>query len=172
MSSDGEHDGVTQDVSEPYRLVIGQAKTTWYWPGSSEENPRYFVTAKHPGVQEDEVTSAMAPGVEVNVKEETGTMGLAPRRNRGFVEKCVQQITAFRLPIRRLHDGSEKDATLEPNEVYNREVYTAFTYMEPVLIDGKLRDLRAELEAHLDKSAGRNRQTVEDVSDLGEEPGS
>lgn len=160
---------VKQEVSPEYLVVMYDEEETWEFPGSGG---KYFITAKHPGMNQDKIRSAMAPGGSVRqTKEGTeSNIRIAEQREAGFVEKCVCQITDYKF-FAQVRDEKGKvyteERTYRPNAKgegetkHNRENYTAWLRCS----------FRDEIEAFLDRKAGGTPAAQEDFEDLGEEPG-
>jgi len=167
-----------QEVSKGYRLVIGDEPVIWEWPVNKGEAGGYFLEMKHPGVNEDKITKAAAPDIEVDMRAKTGGASFAANVQAAFVEKCVQQLSNYRLPIRvkRTDGDQEKDATFVPardgDNRENRLIYEAMLRATAVEVNGEVRNLRKEIEAKFDEVGCRDIPSQEDLDDLGEGPGS
>jgi hypothetical protein len=165
--SDAELDDVVEpDVaSEGYVLVMDDVVETWQWPSAAKDQGKFYISAKHPGLGEDKVKAASSPGFAVDVAKKTGDMRFAQATEAGFVEKCVQQIVDFAIPTPGDKPGNIEVLRFKPDnkgENYpNRKVYTALL---------RAPQIRADIEAFLDRVAGRNAEAQADFADLGEGP--
>jgi hypothetical protein len=155
-----------EDVTPEYLVIMYEEDATWEFPGSGG---KYFITAKHPGLAQDKIRSAMAPGGSVRqTKQGTeSSLTLATQTEAGFVEKCVWQITDYRF-LARVKDESGRISVEERayrtgsagngDTKHNRESYTAWLRTP----------FRDEIEAFLDRLGARSAGVEEDLADLGE----
>ena len=167
-----------QEVSQTYRLVMGEHEDTYVYPLTTELTNPFFIRAKHPRLREDEVTEAGGPGASYRQRGKDhveGNVSLVGKRVGGFMAKCRVQITDYCLPICR--GGEDKDARFvrqgeDPgSNQYNVEVYTALTEYTQVPWQGSYFNLMADIDEWLDRVAGRTAPAVEDMTALGEGPG-
>ena len=160
---DAGHEVEQGAVPQSYVLVMDDVSDTWEWPSSPEDKGRYYITAKHPGLGEDKVRSASSPQFAVDAKNKTGDLRMTPSKEAGFVEKCVQQIVAFAVPTTK--DGQAAVVMWSPtnkgDNYLNRTIYTNLL---------RVPELRNEIEAFLDKMAGRNADAMAAFAELGEGP--
>lgn len=160
---DAGHEEVKVDVPQGYVLVMDDVSQTWEWPSSPADKGRYYITAKHPGLGEDKVRAASSPQFAVDAKAKTGDLRMTPSREAGFVEKCVQQIIGFAIPTSK--DGEQAVAMWKPDNkgdnYPNRTIYTSLL---------RAAELRRDIEAFLDKVAGRDTDSMAAFAELGEGP--
>ena len=166
------HDAVQEPVKEKretvtpsYVLVMDEKPETWVWPtGDEVPSGTYYITAKHPGLNEDKINNAKAPQADVDQRARTASVSLTPALEAAFVEKCVQQIIDFAIPASK--EGEQYVAHYKEaqggDNFPNRQVYTSLL---------RVKALRVEVEKFLDKVAGRDDLTQEDFADLGEGQG-
>jgi hypothetical protein len=164
-------------VSETYRLVMGEKEDTYVYPLTTEVPNPFFIRFRHPRLREDEVTEAGGPGASYRQRGKDkvdGTVSLVGKRVAGFVAKCRVGIIDYCLPICR--GGEDKDARFvrqgeDPgSNQYNLEVYTALTEFTAVPWQGGYFNLMEDIEAAADRNAGRTAPVVEDMTALGEGP--
>jgi len=162
-------------VDPAYVVVMDEQEETWYFPGSD----RYFIIVKHPGLGEDRIIAAGAPGAAFHRTGKDGVDGsisMAESPSARFVQKCVEQVTDFCICIRqggKLRDATYSDRGRQPGDnEYNRNIYTSLLKLTSVNVDGVRRNLRDEIEQVMDRVAGRTPEAEEDFEDLGERPGS
>ena len=172
-----------QDVSPDYLIVMERRPQTLY-PVASDRS--IFITAVHPGLAEDDITSALMgvswqtpgqsrrgergqpQGEQLETITVHGSVGTA----RGFVEKCLRQITDFRLPVLekkgvagiRKHDPKNGGENRSNREIYEHML----TATQPLksLNDRSWWDV---IEGFLDSVAGRGTEVAEDFDDLKKE---
>ena len=160
---DAGHEVEQGAVPQSYVLVMDDVSDTWEWPSSPEDKGRYYITAKHPGLGEDKVRAASSPQFAVDAKNKTGDLRMTPSKEAGFVEKCVQQIVAFAVPTTK--DGQAAVVMWKPDNkgdnYSNRTIYTNLL---------RVPELRRDVEAFLDKMAGRDADAMAAFAELGEGP--
>lgn len=155
-----------EDVSESYVLSMRTPQATL---NLSESDPsKHYITAKHPGVNEDDIWATAVPlsmqapagqnRAEMGNVTVTGNVSAA----KGFIAKCVYQIVDYAIGVEEL-DGTVKvrrwDSANGGDNGVNREVYTQFLQAEH-------RDL---VEGFLDMVAGRDTDAQRDFEELKKE---
>ena len=170
---DGENEATyevepPQEVSEPYLVAMYEDDAIYVFPGGDE---RYFFTAKHPGLDEDRIKAAMAPGAALRRvgkgNEMDADIRMVQSTEAGFVEKCIRQITNYRFMaaerddkgnVRKVEREFRPGARGSGDTEFNRETYTAWLKSK----------LRSEMEEVLDRVACRTDDAQEDMTALGE----
>ena len=88
------------EISGSFVVAMFDEPQTMKWPGSDGE---YFITAERAAIEdEDKIKNAgMKLAVKQNVKA-TGDITLGATMNPGatYLEKCVVQITNYRIPVK------------------------------------------------------------------------
>lgn len=160
-------------IDPGYLVSMDDRRATWFLDFLKPDEPqRYYISAREPGLREDDITNA---GLNFSYDRQTGPekgkvgemiVTGNPMPVRQFLAKCKFQVTDFRLPgIDK--QGNHVDLAYNPaNRGDNNENFNFFLRLYPVA------PLREEIEAFLDWIAGRKSEAVEEFETLkNEQPG-
>jgi len=162
---DEEKKQVPKDVSESYVVSMGVPTETLNIPDIDGA----FITAAHAGIHEDEIGAAAVPlsmkrASDGKEHEQIGGMtltgNLAPAK--GFVAKCIYQITDFSVRVEELNGQIRVrrwDSSKAGDNKANRELYVQ-------LLQAPFRNT---IEGFLDMMAGRDTEAQKDFEELKKE---
>jgi len=123
----------------------------------------YFITARHPGIEEDEIAAAFFDFGGLQETDEAQVLTGDVYRIGGYLKKCVVQITAFCLPVTGIN-GDERQQVWDPknggDNEDNRTIYLRL--LDPALKVGPDEEALGDmLQGFLDAVAGRGTEIAE-----------
>ena len=121
------------------------------WP---DWDPDFFITAKHPGLKEEDIANASveySPKAGVKKPSSIEDFDQKIKYITGFIAKCHEQITDFCLPVSRRDEATGemiegKQCFDAAHPAQNEQVYKAMAFTA---------DLRVPVDAFLDAVALR-----------------
>jgi len=113
-----EHAPETTGVSVGFVIAMMDEEETLVWPGT---DGTYYITAKRCGVKDEDAIANTAmqlilPNRSSARGQEVEMVG-SVAAGMAFVEKCVRQITAFRIPVKMRDHATGQ--VLQRDMVYN-----------------------------------------------------